>query len=378
MTKHMSPRRRGARHTRLLSGLAAGAVSAALVVTVVIASQATATAARTAVRPGPIRFSHAVVVDEQRPGFEPDVKVDCQRGHLLERPVRLLHDDRASSGPHATAATPTSRPRDGRPGQARHLRGRRRHRPVPRPAQRALLLGPPGPDEHLQQRQHRRRADLDDELRRCPQHPRRPDVVRRQRAVSPGGNLILYQDYDVVERLASQREQRWSRPSRTTGRISCPWSTAPRPATASGAAIQDCVTDNEGISGNQVVDPGDGQRVHRPHVGRGVEQRSRRPRVGGEDQARARRRPPPGRRARNLDGPLCPGSETASDGSNTCVDKNGNPEEIAGENFATIARDSAGYLYVTLHRRPDRSHGSSSDPTSADRPRPSRSTSSTR
>ncbi len=63
----------------------------------------------------------------------------------------------------------------------------------------------------------------------------------------------------------------------------------------------------------------------------------------------------------NLDGPLCPGSTKTSDGSRSCVDKNGNPEEVAGENFATIARDSAGYLYVTFTAGPI-DHKASSDP----------------
>ena len=55
----------------------------------------------------------------------------------------------------------------------------------------------------------------------------------------------------------------------------------------------------------------------------------------------------------NLDGPLCP--------DKTCVDSSGNAEETAGENFASIARDSAGYLYVTFTAGPI-DHASSSDP----------------
>ena len=43
------------------------------------------------------------------------------------------------------------------------------------------------------------------------------------------------------------------------------------------------------------------------------------------------------------------------------MDSNGNPEELAGENFASIARDSAGYLYVTFTAGPV-DHASSSDP----------------
>src|SRR5581483_8098119 len=55
----------------------------------------------------------------------------------------------------------------------------------------------------------------------------------------------------------------------------------------------------------------------------------------------------------NLDGSLCP--------DQTCVDSSGNPEELAGENFASIARDSAGYLYVAFTAGP-LDHVSSSDP----------------
>src|SRR5947209_2004834 len=66
-------RHRGARRWSVLGAvLAAGLLALA----VGLASQGTATADRTAARPGPIRFSHAVIVDEQKPGFEPDVKVD--------------------------------------------------------------------------------------------------------------------------------------------------------------------------------------------------------------------------------------------------------------------------------------------------------------
>src|SRR5438105_15726620 len=56
--------------------LAAAGLIAAVVAAIALATQATATAGRTHARPGPIRFYHAVIVDEQKPGFEPDVKVD--------------------------------------------------------------------------------------------------------------------------------------------------------------------------------------------------------------------------------------------------------------------------------------------------------------
>ena len=53
----------------------------------------------------------------------------------------------------------------------------------------------------------------------------------------------------------------WSRRSRPMARTFCPLvnpNTTALTGDCAGAAIQDCVTDNEGISGNQVVDPSTG------------------------------------------------------------------------------------------------------------------------
>ncbi|HWD74798.1 MAG TPA: hypothetical protein VG371_06635, partial [Solirubrobacteraceae bacterium] len=127
-----------------------------------------------------------------------------------------------------------------------------------------------------------------------------------------------------------------------------------------GAAVQDCVTDNEGISGNQVVDPATGNVfiAHTSTEGSsntpGVRISEGKVSLGTPTTATWTESP-------NLDGPLCPGSTTGSDGSKTCVDSKGNAEETAGENFASIARDSAGYLYVSFTAGPI-DHVSSSDP----------------
>ena len=127
-----------------------------------------------------------------------------------------------------------------------------------------------------------------------------------------------------------------------------------------GSAVHDCVTGNEGISGNQVVDPGTGNVfiAHTTTEGSsgtpGVRVSEGRISAGPPTTATWSESP-------NLDGALCPDSTAGSDGSKTCVDANGNPEEIAGENFATIARDSAGYLYVTFTAGP-LDHANSSDP----------------
>src|ERR1700719_2165072 len=76
MTELISPRVGGGRRRTLIPVLAAASLVAAVAVTLALAAQGAATANRVPARPGPIRFSHAVIVDEQKPGFEPDIKVD--------------------------------------------------------------------------------------------------------------------------------------------------------------------------------------------------------------------------------------------------------------------------------------------------------------
>ena len=112
------------------------------------------------------------------------------------------------------------------------------------------------------------------------------------------------------------------------------------------------MTDNEGISGNQVVDPGTGNVfiAHTTTEGSsgevGVRVSEGKIKLGTPTTATWSESP-------NLDASLC--------ANPTCVDSSGNPEELAGENFASIARDSAGYLYVTFTAG-SIDHASSSDP----------------
>ena len=110
------------------------------------------------------------------------------------------------------------------------------------------------------------------------------------------------------------------------------------------------MTNNEGISGNQVVDPNTGN-VFIAHTtantaaGRSGLRGQDHP--GHPDHGDVDREPEPRPGAVRRPG---------------CTDSAGNPEELAGENFASIARDSAGYLYVTFTAGA-LDHASSSDPT---------------
>ncbi|MGH8922149.1 MAG: hypothetical protein ACRD0H_28060, partial [Actinomycetes bacterium] len=179
---------------------------------------------------------------------------------------------------------------------------------------------------------------------------------------SAAGNLVLYQDYDATSTSASGGNQLVETVS-TDGTHFLPVVNSNLSALTgdcAGAAVQDCVTNNEGISGNQVVDPSTGN-VFIAHTtteggsgGVGVRVSEGKITLGTPATATWSESP-------NLDGSLCPGSTATTDGSKSCIDSSGNPQELAGENFASIARDSAGYLYVTFTAGP-LDHASSSDP----------------
>jgi hypothetical protein len=175
------------------------------------------------------------------------------------------------------------------------------------------------------------------------------------------GNLHLFQDYDVVAGSASTGGgNALVETSSTNGTTFTPITNTNPSTDCLGVAVHDCVTGNEGISGNQVEDPKTGN-VYIAHTTTegssgevGVRVSEGKISFGTTSTATWNESP-------NLDGPLCPSSTKTADGSRSCVDSSGNPEEIAGENFASIARDSAGYLYVAFTAGP-LDHASSSDP----------------
>ncbi|HUE26517.1 MAG TPA: hypothetical protein VMP89_07055, partial [Solirubrobacteraceae bacterium] len=176
-----------------------------------------------------------------------------------------------------------------------------------------------------------------------------------------GGNLHLYQDYDVVGGSASTGGGNALVETESTDGTTFQPVVNTNPSTdCLGAAVHDCVTGNEGISGNQVVDPATGNVfiAHTTSEGSGGT-----PGVRVSEGRITQGTPPTATwsESPNLDGALCPDSTASSDGSKTCVDSSGNAEEAAGENFASIARDSAGYLYVTFTAGP-LDHASSNDP----------------
>lgn len=172
-----------------------------------------------------------------------------------------------------------------------------------------------------------------------------------------GNNLNLYEDFDQVGTSANPNSSGGNQLVETIshdGQTFLPVVNAGLPPSSQDClgTAPNCVTDNEGISGNQVVDPRTGN-VYIAHTltdassgTPGVQVSGGVINVGPPATAVWHNSP-------NLDASLCPNF--------TCVDSNGNPEELAGENFASIAQDAAGYLYVTFTAGP-LDHGSSSDP----------------
>ena len=316
---------------------------------------------------GAIAFSHGVVVDEQRPGAEPDVKVD---GHGLVY----------TSEPFGFSTTQSfvwsSRDHGGTyqltPGNLG-------------PGKPSTCAGGGDTDLFLDAKDALYFSDLQGLTNisnsmstdgganwstNCVGAPNTPDdrMWFAGTGSSAGGNLVLYQDYDATNTSVSTANPGNSGNNQlvetvsTDGTHFLPVLNADPSALAgdcAGAAVQDCVTDNEGISGNQIVDPKTGNVyiAHTTTEGTAAEPGVRiaegKITLGSPSRATWSESP-------NLDAALCPGSTKSADGSGTCVDANGNPMEIAGENFASIARDAAGYLYVTFTAGP-LDHGSNKD-----------------
>jgi hypothetical protein len=345
-------------------GIALFAIGATLAI-LAISTQAAARGTRAPVRgaqaDSSIGFSHAVVVDQQRPGFEPDVKVDGNGLIYSSIPFGFSTTQSFVWGSRDSGNSYQLLPGEIGPGKP------------------TTCVGGGDTDLYLDSHNALYFSDLQGLTNisnsmstdggatwttNCAGAPNTPDdrMWFAGTGSSAGGNLVLYQDYDATNTSASGGNQLVETVS-TDGTHFLPVvnsdPTAPTSSCA-GAAVQDCVTDNEGISGNQVVDPATGNVFiahttveNGPGSEVGVRVSEGKVTLGTPATATWTESP-------NLDGSLCPDSTTSSDGSKTCVDSNGNPEELAGENFASIARDSAGYLYVTFTAGP-LDHQSSSD-----------------
>lgn len=347
---------------RTLAGTGTLALAATLIVVFTASGHSNAAAATTGVvnapasaASGPLGFSHAVVVDEQRPGFEPDVKA---------APDGTIY----SSVPNGFSTT------------ASYVWDSLDHGNSYQSVPGTLALGKPAtcigggdsdlyvdPGNALYFSDLQGLTNISNSVStdkgatwstNCDgAGPNTPDD--RMWFAGSGSlaksNLKLYQDFDVVGgSLSNQGGNALVEMISTDGTTFQPVVNPNPPTDCFGVAVDDCVTGNEGISGNQVVDPATGN-VYIAHTT--IEGSAGTPGVRvAEGKITPGTTPSPASatwsESPNLDAALC--------ADPTCVDKNGNPEEIAGENFASIAQDSAGYLYITFTAGPI-DHASSND-----------------
>jgi hypothetical protein len=313
-------------------GLALGTGVVALAALVIVAVPSGPAIASTG-----IKFSRAVVVDQQRPGFEPDVKVDGKGTTYTSVPFGFSTTQSFvwSSADHGQSYQLT-------PGNVG-------------PGKPATCAGGGDTDLFVDRANNLYFSDLQGLTNisqsvssdggstwttNCAGVPNTPDD--RMWFAGSGtlaSNLHLYEDFDATNSSSSQGNQLVETVS-TDGVHFLPVVNPNAAIQCPGASPQDCVTNNEGISGNQVVDPASGNiyLAHTTTNGTSSE-------VGVQVSTGVVSQNGPVTQgtwteSSNLVAPLCPDP--------SCVDSAGNPEEIAGENFATIARDSAGYLYVTF------------------------------
>jgi hypothetical protein len=332
----------GSRSLRLVAAAALMAVGL-LLLAAILASKADSRQPARAASTAPIRFSHAVVVDEQRPGFEPDVKVAPNGTIFTSIPFGFSTTESfvwsSLDGGNSYQFVPGNVATTGKP---------------------ETCFGGGDSDLYLDSRGSLYFSDLqgltnisnsrsDDGgaswSTTCAGAPNTPDdrMWFAGTGSYKGGNLNLYQDFDAVDSSASGGNQLVETESHDGASTFEPVVNSSPGTDCLGSAVQDCVTGNEGISGNQLVDPSTGN-VFIAHTT--TEGSSGTPGVRIAEGKITQGTPPTATwtESPNLDGSLCPDP--------TCTDSSGNPEETAGENFATVARDSAGYLYVAFTAGP--------------------------
>src|SRR5690242_8182022 len=256
---------RGMRYRRL----AATAVCVGgLVVGVSVSTEATAPAA-----PAPaIGFSHAVVVDQQRPGFEPDVKVDTSAKVYTSVPFGF-----------STTQSFVWSSRDGgnsyqfTPGTVG-------------PGKPATCVGGGDTDLFLDSQNALYFSDLQGLTNitnsmstdggatwntNCAGADNTPDdrMWFAGTGSAAGGNLNLYQDYDAVDSALPNGGNQLVETISHDGTHFTPVVNLDSVSTGCTGADVNCVTDDEGISGNQVVDPATGSVfiAHTTGCGCGVE-----------------------------------------------------------------------------------------------------------
>src|ERR1035437_3755320 len=344
--------RRSGRRARRVIGVLLGALILAVTGATMSSLAASPRAAKQATTA--IGFSHAVVVDQQRPGFEPDVKIDSGGSIYTSVPFGF-----STTQSFVWASRDSGNSYQLTPGTIG-------------PGKPATCVGGGDTDLFLDSKDALYFSDLQGLTNisnsmstdggstwstNCAGAPNTPDdrMWFTGTGSAADNTLHLYQDYDAVNSSASGGNQLVETES-TDGTHFVPVVNSDPTAITNtggngcaGAGALNCVTDNEGISGNQIVDPKTGN-VFISHTTTNGNSAGGTPGVQVSEGVITQGTPPTAtwKESPNLDASLC------HDPSCVGVDSSGNhnPEEIAGENFASIARDSAGYLYVTFTAGP--------------------------
>ncbi len=313
-----------------------------------------ATTARAAAAGPALTFSHQVVVDHQRPGFEPDLKVAPDGTLYGSVPFGF-----STTESFVWASRDNSNSYQLTPGT--FVAGAGKPATCVGGGDTDLLVDPGG-ELYLSDLQGltnlSQSASADGGktwATNCAGAPNTP--VDRMWLTSTGSlktaDLNLYQDYDAVNSSASGGNQLVETVSHD-GTTFQPVIDAnfPNPNCVGGGAIN-CVTNNEGISGNQVV-----QFIDSTHSNLFI---SHNDTTGAQILVSAGQTAPSAAfptltQATWTDSAVLNKNLCGADA--TCINSAGAPDGIAGENFASIAQDKAGYLYVTFTWAPYDNSGS--------------------
>ena len=157
------------------------------------------------------------------------------------------------------------------------------------------------------------------------------------------GNLNLYEEYDAVASSLPSGSNQLVETVSHDGLTFAPLINAAPNTACLGTGTANCVNDNEGLPGNQIVDPASGD-IFIVHTAPG-------PATSGAPQVLIER----GKLQQGgaavtwthigpINAALCPNA--------TCVDASGNLEVIAGQNFPVLAEDAAHNFYVVFASSP--------------------------
>jgi hypothetical protein len=340
-----------------LVGLAAlAAVAAVAAVALPGRDGASVATAGTQFTPAQVAFSHPVIVDEQWPGFEPDVAPSADGTIYTSTPQGFVG-----------TISPVWSSRDG--GNSYQM--------VPGnlfSGKQSTCVGGGDTDLYTDPGNELYFSDLQGLTNitisasadggatwstNCAGAPNTPDDRMWFAGVGSLAqhNLVLFDDYDAVAsgtNPASPGSNQLVESVSTDGTHFLPVlnsNVSSFTGDCAGAGAPNCVTDNEGISGNQVVDPlhssSTSANVYIAHTTStnevGVRVSEGHVDLSGPAPTATWTASP------NLVGKLCPGTVPTSDGSLSCESWSATAAVTAvGENFASIAEDQSGYLYVVF------------------------------